>query len=65
MEEEVQEYQRIVTVVYPRLGEVWGTCDGLNLNFERSISQWIQRMFYNSWLHGHYISNALFSLLMG
>ncbi len=56
--EEVQEYQRIVAVVYPRLGEVWGTCDGLNLWFERSISQRIQRMFYNGWLHGHFVSNV-------
>jgi hypothetical protein len=56
--EEVREYQRIITVVYPRLGEVWGTFDGLNLHFERSISQRIQRMFYNGWLHTHYISNV-------
>jgi hypothetical protein len=56
--DEVREYQRIVTVVYPRLGEVWGTCDGLNLRFERSILQRIQRMFYNGWLHGHFVSNV-------
>jgi hypothetical protein len=58
MVDEVREYQRIVAVVYPRLGEVWGTCDGLNLWFERSISQRIQRVFYNGWLHGHFVSNV-------
>jgi hypothetical protein len=58
MVEEVQEYQQIVATIYPRLGEVWGTCDGLNLRSERSISQRIQRMFYNGWLHGHFVSNV-------
>jgi hypothetical protein len=58
MVEEVREYQWIIAVVYLRLGKVWGTCDGLNLCFERSISQWIQQMSYNGWLHGHYISNV-------
>jgi hypothetical protein len=58
MVEEVREYQRIVMAVYPRLGDVWATCDGLFLRFERSISQRIQWMFYNGWLHGHFISNV-------
>ncbi len=56
--EEVEEYQRIVGTICPRLGDVWATCDGLNLCFERSISQWIQWMFYIRWLHGHFISNV-------
>ncbi len=42
MVEEVREYQRIVVAVYPRLGDVWATCDGLNSRFERSILQRIQ-----------------------
>jgi hypothetical protein len=28
------------------------------LRFERSISQQIQRIFYNGWLHGHFILNV-------
>ncbi len=56
--EEVEEYQRIVGTICSRLGDVWGTCDGLNLCFEQSISQWIQRMFYIGCLHGHFILNV-------
>jgi hypothetical protein len=45
--EEVREYQWIVMAVYPRLGEVWAL-----------ISQWIQMVFYNGWLYGHFVSNV-------
>ncbi len=37
--DEVHERQWIVTSVYPRLGDICATCDGLNLRFERSVSQ--------------------------
>ncbi len=38
MVEEVREYQSIVMTIYPRLSDVWGTCDRLNRHFEQSIS---------------------------
>jgi hypothetical protein len=56
--EEVREYQQVAMAVYPRLGDIWATCDGLNLQFEHSMLQRTQRMFYNGWLHGYFISNV-------
>jgi len=57
--EEVRKMQLAVALRYPRLADVWGCCDGLNIRFETSGSQQIQRIYYNGWLHGHYISNVL------
>jgi hypothetical protein len=57
--EEVKKRQLAVALRYPRLADVWGCCDGLNIRFETSGSQQIRRIYYNGWLHGHYISNVL------
>jgi hypothetical protein len=54
---EVASFQQASSAKYPLLHEVWGTCDGLKLDFESTDSDRIQRMYYNGWTHGHYISN--------
>ena len=55
--ENVALFQRAVAAKYAYLPEVWATADGLNLYFEAAGDNVIQEMFYNGWLHGHFISN--------
>ena len=55
--ENVALFQRAVAAKYACLPEVWATADGLNLYFEAAGDNVIQEMFYNGWLHGHFISN--------
>jgi hypothetical protein len=45
------------TEKYPSLPDVWGTCDGAKLNFQSTGDVRIQRMYYNEWTPGHYMSN--------
>lgn len=53
---EVGSFQESVGSKYPYLNEVWGTCDGLNLNLEQSGDIKIQRIFYNGWKHSPWIN---------
>jgi hypothetical protein len=55
--DEVASFQSATAEKYPSLPEVWGTCDGLKVNFQSTGDTRIQRMFYNGWTHGHYVSN--------
>ena len=55
--DEVASFQQATAEKYPSLPEVWGTCDGLKVNFQSTGDTRIQRMFYNGWTHGHYVSN--------
>jgi len=56
---EVASFQQATSAKYPLLHEVWGTCDGLKLDFESTDSDRIQSMYYNGWTHGHYVSSVL------
>ncbi len=55
--DEVASFQEATAEKYPSLPDVWGTCDGVKLNFQSTGDVRIQRMFYNGWTHGHYVSN--------
>jgi hypothetical protein len=56
--EEVTAYQQAIMAKYPSLSEVWGTLDGLNLNIQSTKDDKIQSIFYNGWMHGHYVSSV-------
>jgi hypothetical protein len=56
--EEVALYQRATAAKYPTLHDVWATVDGLNLYFQCTNDNVIQGIFYNGWLHGHFVSNV-------
>ncbi len=62
---EVARYQQAAIKKYPNLDGVWGTCDGIKLQFQKTKSERIQRLFYNGWTHGHYISNIYIFALDG
>jgi hypothetical protein len=36
----------------------WGTLDGLNLNIQSTKDGKVQTIYYNGWMHGHYISSV-------
>jgi hypothetical protein len=36
----------------------WGTLDGLNLILQSMKDNKVQSIFYNGWMHGHYMSNV-------
>jgi hypothetical protein len=56
-QEEVTAYQQATVAKYHSLPEVWGTLDGLNLNIQSTKDVKVQRIFYNGWMHGHYVSS--------
>ncbi len=56
----VASFQQATAEKYPLLPDIWGTCDGVKLNFQLTGDVRIQRMYYNGWTHGHYVSNILF-----
>ncbi len=58
LQEEVLAFQQATMAKYPSLPEVWGTLDGLNLNIQSTKDDKVQSIFYNSWTHGHYVSNV-------
>ncbi len=55
--DEVTSFQQVTAEKYPSLPDIWGTCDGVKLNFQLTGDCRIQRMYYNGWMHGHYVSN--------
>jgi hypothetical protein len=55
--DEVAYFQQVTVEKYPSLPDVWGTCDGVTLNFQSTDDPRIQWMYYNGWTHGHYVSN--------
>jgi hypothetical protein len=55
--EEVAAYQQATAAKYPSLADVWGTLDGLNLKIQSTKDDKVQSIFYNGWMHGHYVSN--------
>jgi hypothetical protein len=56
--EEVLAYQEATVAKYPSLPEVWGTLDGLNLNIQSTKDDKVHSIFYNGWIHGHYVSSV-------
>jgi hypothetical protein len=62
MDEELQEFIRVIEAKYPALKDCWGAMDGLKLLLDQSGDVKIQEWFYNGWTHDHYVTNLfLFS----
>jgi DDE superfamily endonuclease len=55
--ENVEKLKAIVTARHSALQDVYCTCDGLKLRFQRQSGLDEQSMFYNGWVHGHYVTN--------
>jgi hypothetical protein len=61
-DEEIAEFEAVITEKYPALEHCWGAMDGLKLRLGRSGNDQTQNMFFNGWTHDHYVSNLfLFS----
>ncbi len=57
--EKVGEYCAAVKQRHPDLDNVWATMDGIKLTIQVAPSDDVQRIFYNGWTHGHYVSAIL------
>jgi hypothetical protein len=53
--EEVAEYQDVVETNYPALPRVWCVMDGLKIKIEKSGDEATQNVYYNGWLHAHFV----------
>ncbi len=51
------EYAQSIENRHNNLQNVWSTMDGLKLEIEIAPETDRQALFYNGWVHGHYISN--------
>jgi hypothetical protein len=61
-DDELQEFIAAIEAKYPSLKDCWGAMDGLKLRLQQAGDNRIQRIFYNSWTHDHYVTNLfLFS----
>jgi hypothetical protein len=52
----IREYQEVIERRHPLLRDVWCSMDGLKIYLQQAGCQLIQGMFYNGWLHDHYVS---------
>jgi hypothetical protein len=53
---EVTAFQQATMAKYPSLADVWGTLDRSKLHLQSTKEDKIQSIFYNGWMHGHYVS---------
>ena len=58
--EEWESYVSAIGRKHPILGRhrVGATLDGMKMNIESSPHGMVQSMFYNGWMHGHYVTNV-------
>lgn len=56
-EPEIQQYKAIVNSRHKSLVDVYCTLDGCKLKFQSCNGLDEQSMYYNGWLHGHYVTN--------
>jgi hypothetical protein len=54
----IQAYTQAIQARHRSLDNVFCTADGLKLPFQQCLGLSEQSMFYNGWLHGHYITNV-------
>jgi DDE superfamily endonuclease len=55
--ENIEKLKAIVQSRHSSLKNVYCTCDGLKLRFQSQRGLDEQSMFYNGWVHGHYVTN--------
>jgi DDE superfamily endonuclease len=53
----IEKLKAIVHARHSVLEDVYCTCDGLKLHFQKQSGLDEQSMFYNGWVHGHYVTN--------
>jgi hypothetical protein len=53
-EEEIREYQEIMSSNFPVLDGT-GVVDGLKIKIQKSGDEEIQNVYYNGWLHSHFV----------
>jgi hypothetical protein len=59
---EIAGFVSAISTKYPARTNCWGAIDGLKLRLQRSGNNKIQNLFFNSWMHNHYVCNLfLFS----
>jgi hypothetical protein len=56
-DEAIEKYQQIVLCRHPSLCDVYCTADGCKLKLQSCKGLSEQGMYYNGWLHGHYVTN--------
>lgn len=55
---EVALYQEVFSRKYSMLRDVYCVADGFKLYLEQAQDFLIQNMFYNGWIHDHYVGNV-------
>lgn len=56
-DEAIAKYQEIVALRHQHLPDVYCTADGCKLHFQACKGLSEQSMFYNGWLHSHFVTN--------
>lgn len=54
---QIKVYQEAIAMRHRSLTDVYCTMDGLKLRFQQGHGLTEQSMFYNGWLHGHFVTN--------
>jgi hypothetical protein len=54
-EEEIREYQEVISSNFPVLDGTWCVVDGLKTKIQKSGDEEIQNAYYNGWLHSHFV----------
>jgi len=57
--EQIREYQEVVSNHLPVLNGTWCVVDGLKIPIQKSGDEEIQNSYYNSWLHSHFVGCIL------
>jgi hypothetical protein len=58
-DEEIAEYMELIGINYPALQGAWCVMDGLKLLIQKSGDQSTQNVYYNGWLHDHFVGSVL------
>jgi hypothetical protein len=53
--EQIREYQEVVSTHFPVLNGAWCIVDGLKIPIQKSGDEEIQNAYYNGWLHSHFV----------
>ena len=53
--EQIREYQEVVSTHFPVLNGAWCVVDGLKIPIQKSGDEEIQNAYYNGWLHSHFV----------
>jgi hypothetical protein len=53
--EEIAEYQDVVRRNFPALDGSWCVMDGLKIPIQKSGDESMQNVYYNGWLHSHFV----------